>query len=427
MEILNKLPTNALIQAALTSKKLDNSDSLPEMKKFLKEYSRTQGDLSFLRAIHVAGSKGKGSVCAFTEQILRFKGFRTGMFTSPHLVHPRERIRINGKPVSEEVFAKHVIRLNDLMQSKGDLISFFRFIWIVAVDIFKEAEIDVGIIEVGMGGRFDATNILENPTVCGITSLAMEHVSILGPTIEDIAWNKAGIIKRSVPVLSVKQIVHPETEKVIENEAHEKGSTLEFVKINDWIDDSWRLGIEGSHQKENAALASALSEIWTKSNSPSTFITKADRKVALHSTIWPGRQQKHFVNENLTLLLDGSHTFESITATTEWFKTHWTPEKNNILFFHCSPDRDHIKLLQPLLHIKFFKVFFMIPESAQGDKLKLKNHHDLMAQYWTSQTGRSASVISKVPENVFESPTNALVCGSLYLVGHFMKLYSIDV
>ena len=106
LDILNKLPTNAAIQAALASKKLVNSSSLPEMRNLLAKYSETKGDLSFLRAIHVAGSKRKGSVCAFSEQILRLKGLKTGMFTSPHLVHPRERIRIEGKPVTEEIFTK---------------------------------------------------------------------------------------------------------------------------------------------------------------------------------------------------------------------------------------------------------------------------------------------------------------------------------
>lgn len=425
LEIINKLPTNAMIQAAVSSKKLDNSTSLPDMRKLLTEYSITQGNLDFLRAIHVAGSKGKGSVCAFTEQILRCKGFRTGMFTSPHLVHPRERIRIDGKPVSEDIFAKHVIRLDTLMRERGDQISFFRFIWIIALDIFREAGVDVGIIEVGIGGRYDATNVLENPIVCGITSLAMEHVNLLGPTIREIAWNKAGIIKQSVPVFSVPQIVHPETEQVLQNEALEKGTSLEIIKTLNWIEDSWKLGIEGPHQRDNAALACALADCWIKNCNLSTVLSKAEIKFALQSTHWPGRQHRHDLNDSVSLFLDGSHTFESITATADWF-SKVDNGRRNILFFHCSSDRDYKKLLEPLINIKFSYVFFMIPESAQGDHAAITEKHVEMAKYWESRTGSSATVISTVPESIYEHPTNALVCGSLYLVGHFMKFYAID-
>lgn len=426
MDILNKLPTNAAIQAALASKKLDNSNSLPEMRKLLSDYSNSKGNLNFLRAVHVAGSKGKGSVCAFIEQIFRFKGFKTGMFTSPHLVHPRERIRIDGRPVTEEIFAKHVLRLEADLKQNGEQVSFFRFIWILAVDIFKEAGVDVGIIEVGMGGRFDATNVLNEPTVCGITSLALEHVNILGPTIKEIAWNKAGIIKSEVPVYSVKQTVHPETEEIIKKEAEIVGAPLKFIKKDDWIDDSWILGIDGPHQKENASLACALASAWLQKWNPEMKLTKADMKSALKITKWPGRQQKQVVSRNLTLFLDGSHTFESISATADWFVSNSSDK--NFLFFHCSPDRDHVKLLQPLLNIShlFSKVFFMIPSSLHGNISKIKEHHLIMSNYWSKMTGLSNSFVIEDIPNDLEEPCNFLVCGSLYLVGHFMEIYSID-
>lgn len=423
-----------MIQAALATKKLDNADSLPETRKLLETYSRTRGDLKFLRAIHVAGSKGKGSVCAFTEGILRSKGLKTGMFTSPHLVHPRERIRIDGQAVSEELFAEHVLRLDSELKLKKEEghVSFFRFIWILAVDIFREAKIDVGIIEVGLGGRFDATNVIDEPTVCGITSLAMEHVSILGPTIQDIAWNKAGIVKQGVPVLSVKQIVHPESEEIIRREAEAKGSALEFIDSNSFVEDSWSLGISGAHQKENAALACALSAKWIEKWGVASRISRAEFKSALRTVHWPGRQQIHSVSDSLKLFLDGSHTFESVSATVDWFSQHATAQETaqecSVLFFHCSPDRDHIKLLQPLLSIshRFRKVYFMLPDSVVGDIPKMRQHHQIMAEYWNSQCESPASVTSDIPENLESAHINALVCGSLYLVGHFMRYFTIE-
>lgn len=404
------------------------------MRNLLDRYSTTKGDLKFLRAVHVAGSKGKGSVCAFTEQIFRFKGLKTGMFTSPHLVHPRERIRINGLAVSEEIFAKHVIRLEQDLNLNGDQISFFRFIWIIAVDIFKEAEVDVGIIEVGMGGRFDATNVLDEPTVCGITSLALEHVNILGPSIEEIALHKSGIMKPNVPIFSVKQVVYPETEIVIKNEAELCNAPLKFISEHDFIDDNWILGIIGSHQKENAALSCALASKWMQIWRPEEFLSKAQMKSALCTTKWPGRQQEHQVSDKMTLFLDGSHTFESISATANWFRNCVSGNAKNVLYFHCSPDRDYSKLLDPLLSISnlFSAVFFVTSPSIQTTNSdKIKQHHLEMAEFWSkhSTTTCNVSVISDLSSVNNPNDTtniNALVCGSLYLVGHFMSSFSID-
>lgn len=420
-----------MIQAALSTKKLDNSDSLPEMNSFLIKYSRCRGNLDFLNAIHIAGSKGKGSVCAFTERILRSKGLKTGMFTSPHLVHPRERIRINGSPVSEESFAKHVLKLDSDMCAAGEQMSFFRFLWIIAVEIFYEAGVDVGIIEVGMGGRFDSTNVLRKPVVCGLTSLALEHVAILGPTIQEITWHKAGIIKDNAPVFSVQQSLHPEIQEIILNEAASHNSLLTFVNPDDWVPNIWHLGISGKHQLENASLACAMASQWISTCRPNLKLSANDMKSSLEAVRWPGRQQIVSVSSNLTLFLDGSHTLESILATASWFKKSKTsPTSKSILYFHCSPDRDFKSLLRPLLemHEAFHKVYFMLPESVHGDTCRILETHREMSDYWNNRTGTAISEIigSDFTQLEYTEPTDVLVCGSLYLVGHFMKAFHIE-
>ena len=424
-----------MIQAALVNKKLDNNDSLPEMRKLLSIYSQTGGDLNFLKAIHVAGSKGKGSVCAFTEKILRDKGIKTGMFTSPHLVHPRERIRINGKPVNEEMFANHVLRLNSKLQSRGDQISFFRFLWIVALDIFQSVGVQVGIIEVGMGGRFDATNVLDQPSVCGITSLAQEHDNILGPTLKEITWHKIGIIKPYVPVFSVKQCLHPETRNLIKQEALNLSSPLEFVDPKQWLDEETStLGISGPHQQENAALACALASTWLAKYDLRINLSHNDLKTSLKSAEWPGRQQIFSVSDRLTLFLDGSHTYESVTSTAHWFSKFSNNckkvENENVLVFHCSPDRDFVRLLEPLIKISalFSRIFFMLPLSIYRDTQTIQDHHHDMVHYWKTKTGQEASVMTSSYNVDFNGKsTNVLICGSLYLVGHFMNIYSVKI
>ena len=182
------------------------------MRKLIEKYSQTRGDLRFLCAIHVAGSKNKGSVYAFTGSILRRKGLKTGMFTSPHLVHPRERIRINGNAVCEEVFARHIIRLNSGLNRNSDQISYFRFIWILAVDIFKEAQVDVGIIEVSIGGRFDATNSIDLPVACGTTrygSRIKRMVRFIKNNFPEITnlIDEENWLKRHVPTIAMKEFI----------------------------------------------------------------------------------------------------------------------------------------------------------------------------------------------------------------------------
>ncbi len=155
------------------------------------------------RAIHVAGSKGKGSTSALIASCLRAAGYRTGLYTSPHLHTFRERMRVNGELISREDFARLVDEIEPHVEAVAG-ITWFEIITALAFRYFAQSHIEVGVIEVGLGGRFDATNVL-TPLVSVITPLSMEHMNLLGNTLELIAFEKAGIIKRHVPVVSAPQ------------------------------------------------------------------------------------------------------------------------------------------------------------------------------------------------------------------------------
>lgn len=187
----------------------------------------TLEQLDKLSIIHVAGTKGKGSTCAFCENILRQYGYKTGFYSSPHLVAVRERIRLNGKPLSQELFAENVFRIyNELNKTKVcndiilnvfpyqmvssqehayDMPAYFRFLTVLAFNVFLAENVDVVILEVGIGGEFDCTNIVRNTPIVGITSLGIDHTNLLGSTIEEIAWQKAGIMKKNSKVYTVSQ------------------------------------------------------------------------------------------------------------------------------------------------------------------------------------------------------------------------------
>ena len=426
-----------MIQASLATKQLDNSASLPEMRQLIRDYCTFNEDLRFLNAIHVTGSKGKGSVCAFTESILRRAGLRTGMFTSPHLVHPRERIRIDGQPVAEALFARHVLDLNKRISARGEFVSYFRFIWMVALEIFAEEKIDAGIIEVGIGGRYDATNVIPAPICCGITSLALEHVNILGSSLKNIAWHKAGIMKPNIQAFSVAQ--QAEAEDVLLDEAKIIGNPL--CLLNDSVSPDWKLGIDGEHQRMNAALAVSLSKYFAK-EARNLNLDDETIKRSLLETTWAGRQQfLPSIVEDVHLFLDGSHTYESIQYTATWFESRLNPEKKKVLLFHCSGDRDGHRLLEPLLALSFDYVFFVIPDSLAPGKDSLVSilvHHQKLADHWNSRTMidtpekvKVFGLFSDCWNEILQisrdmGPLDVLVCGSLYLVGTVMKSLNIS-
>src|SRR5436305_6725805 len=170
--------------------------------------------------LHVAGTNGKGSTCAFAEASLRAAGLRTGLYTSPHLVHFCERIRIAGTPISEEQaaqsFEEIVRRVPFALGSEG--LTFFEFATAMAFLEFRRERIEVAVVEVGLGGRLDATNVVE-PTVCAVASLGLDHLQWLGPTLSHVAAEKAGIFKAGAPAVSAGQL--PAAAAVLERRAHE--------------------------------------------------------------------------------------------------------------------------------------------------------------------------------------------------------------
>lgn len=197
MEALSSLITRKRGQKSAICSKYSK---LERMTMYLKILGLDQKIVG-LRIIHVAGTKGKGSTCAFSEAILRECGFRTGLFTSPHLIDVRERFRIDGVDISEEKFLKYFWdcwdQLRDKVTEELPMPGLFQFLTLLAFNIFTNEKVDVGIIEVGLGGTNDSTNVIKGPVVCGITSLGMDHMETLGDTLGEIASHKAGILKFS--------------------------------------------------------------------------------------------------------------------------------------------------------------------------------------------------------------------------------------
>jgi dihydrofolate synthase/folylpolyglutamate synthase len=242
-------------------------------------------------AIHVAGTNGKGSVCAMIDSIVRAQGYRTGLFTSPHLVTFRERIRVNGQMISEDAVAANLHLIRNLTIAWEPHPTFFEITTALALKHFSDAKVDIMILETGMGGRLDATNIVPS-IVSVITPIDFDHQKWLGETLRRIAAEKAGIIKPQTPVVSAAQ--RSEVERVIRARAAECKAPLRFVTQSH---DASPIALRGTHQKQNAALAIAALGA-AKIDVANTAVVRG-----LTSVEWPARFQRL---DDRTVL-DGAH------------------------------------------------------------------------------------------------------------------------
>jgi dihydrofolate synthase / folylpolyglutamate synthase len=244
-----------------------------------------------VKVIHVAGTNGKGSVCAMIDSICRAQGYRTGLFISPHLVTFRERIRVNGEMISEEAVADGLTMIRDLIADWDPHPTFFEVTTALALKHFGDAKIDIAILETGLGGRLDATNAVQSD-VSVITPIALDHEKWLGHTLAEIAGEKAGIIKPGVPVVSAPQ--QQEAEEVIQARAAECGSPVQFVN------ESYHrspVALRGDYQKRNAALAIVASY--------AANIQIGEKAIVrgLAAIEWPARFQKW----DERTIIDGAH------------------------------------------------------------------------------------------------------------------------
>ena len=258
---------------------------------YVKRPALAAASASTFKVIHVAGTNGKGSVCAMIDSICRAQGYRTGLFTSPHLVTFRERIRVNYAMISEDAVALGLTTIRNLMTNWDPHPTFFEVVTALALKHFSDANVEIVILETGLGGRLDATNAVRSD-VSVITPIDFDHEKWLGKTISEIAAEKAGIIKQEIPVVSSPQ--RAEAEKVIRARAKVCEAPLQFVTEPY---DHTPIALAGSHQNQNAALAiAALS---------AAKIDVADSAIAqgLASIDWPGRFQRW----DQRTIVDGAH------------------------------------------------------------------------------------------------------------------------
>jgi dihydrofolate synthase/folylpolyglutamate synthase len=359
-------------------------------------------------SIHIAGTNGKGSTCAFVSAILQAAGYRVGRYTSPHLVDWRERITIDGRPIPAAAFNQ---LLGSIQPEVG--VTQFEVVTAAAFYYFALQKVDIMVIEVGLGGRLDATNILKLPLVTAITSIGFDHCHILGNTLGKIAAEKAGIFKTGVPIITAQ--LPTEAREVIQSLAAAKKCPLTVIApaaISDHYFETqgitYQPSLGGLIQAQNSAVAIGIcQELVTQGWSISpTAITKG-----LASARWPGRYQK-LTCQGKALLIDGAHNDEGAAALRRYVD-RWQLPISWVLGLLRTKESGPIltQLLRPGDEL------FTVPvrSGPARDPLELC----LEAQSIQPQLS-IAKACANVPEALTQATQALVLCGSLYLIGDFL-------
>lgn len=381
-----------------------------------------------IKVIHVAGTNGKGSTAKMLANALS-KNLKCGIFTSPYMVKINEEISINGVDISDEDFCDLMDRIRPVAEKcdeEGYHITYFEFLTAMVYLYFYEQKVDVAVIEVGLGGSLDSTNIIKNPLASVICSISMDHMNVLGSTIEEIAANKAGIIKKNRPVF-----VYPQTsEKAFEvikekakvedselftfnkneikiKEISNKGNIFDFKSYKDI-----QTSLRGKHQIYNASLALMVLDYFKDDFN----LSEEDIKDGIKETYNPGRLD--LVSTNPRVLIDGSHNKESIAALLESLKNF--DYDKLIVGFSILKDKDHKDIIKEIASLADKMIITFIhdnPRALDTDEIK-EEAKEFVSDIVVKEDNKEAYDVS-----LKEAKEKDLVlwCGSLYLIGKILS------
>jgi dihydrofolate synthase / folylpolyglutamate synthase len=389
--------------------------------------------------IHVAGTNGKGSTSAVISSVLQSAGFRVGLFTSPHLISFTERIRINGNQISEDGVIDLASEIKDVVSRFSDLQpTFFEVVTAIAFLYFQRQKVDAAVMEVGMGGRLDATNII-GPLVSVITNISLDHKDFLGPTLEEIAREKAGIIKKAVPVVSADQA--PGASKVIMEASRESNSPVytygkdfsAFLKSADasgtcfdYIDGPVRLNdlfvpLSGEHQMKNSAVAVKAAGIFLDRMGGEGFLSMAHDPIrsGLAAARWPGRLE--LIEGNPAVLIDGAHNPAAADALSEAIKKVFLKKyKKIIMVLGIMSDKEIKGIMKPLLPLAS-EIIMTAPSYSRASS---PEHLSGIAASLGFPNVRTASTVKEALETAIScsslperDSSLVVVTGSFYTIG----------
>jgi len=393
---------------------------LDNIQNFLRHIGDPQEKL---KTIHVAGSNGKGSTSSFIASILTENGYKVGLYTSPHFIKFNERIVLNGKMIPDVFVAEFVDKHFKFVDEHK--LTFFEVTTAMAFEYFKNAKVDYAIIETGLGGRLDATNVL-NPIACVITSISLEHTNVLGNKIEGIAYEKGEIIKSGSK--SFIGMLPEEAIKIIEKKCKDVKSQLfcleeYIIEKNNNIElyteelefDDWEVPLRGKYQKYNAALASLTIAKTFDIDDPSV-ITNGIRNVVKNTRL-QGRYET--VRKDPTLILDSAHNSEGIKCFVDEFKTERSNYKKSTLLFGVMKDKNILEMLN-LLKNNFDEFYFTEIENERSASIaQLRDYAEKVNIHFNELKNKKEFIKKHFS---VEKGNCLVVTGSMYLLGEVKSI-----
>lgn len=363
---------------------------LERISNVLEKFGNPQDDL---KCIHVAGTNGKGSVCAMLDSILREAGYKIGLYTSPHIWEYTERIKINGVEILKDEFAAYVEEISTC----GIHLTEFEILTVMMFLYFKRNNVDVVILETGLGGRLDATNVIKNNLCSIITQIDFDHTDRLGKTKDEIAYEKAGIIKKDCPVITSMGY------EAIRDRADELDSM--FIMVSPFVPQEFSeaLSLKGAHQIENLALVTTAVNYVFKDISDSVILD------GLRKVQHPCRFQ-YFEKENL--IVDASHNPNGVQALRDNLDNFF-PNQRRRFVFGCLKNKDYAKMMQILF--------------SEGDEIYL-NEFDYpnACSYDILKSTCPVETFKYIDEKVLTPDKLNIICGSFYMIGGMKWLKSLQ-
>ena len=398
---------------------------LHRMTKLLEKMGNPHKELKF---VHVAGTNGKGSTCSMIASVLKEAGYKTGMFTSPYIHVFNERIQVNGELISNEDLISIVEFVKDFIDELGEeeTPTVFEVITLIGMEYFRRQKCDIVVLEVGIGGLLDSTNVIDTKEVAVITSIGFDHTAMLGNTIEEIAQQKAGIIKENTDVVfgakdikclevvkntckkTNSKLYCPKYEELISKEYNLFSQTFDYKGYN-----NVKIHLSGLYQLENALIAITALEVLEKKGYQ---ITKEHILSGLSKAVWIGRFQ--VIKTEPVVIVDGSHNPPGMKATAESLKKHF-PQQKIIFILGVMGDKELDAMIQYILPLA--KEFITVtPDNKRAMKAE-------ELAFYLQKKGAKAKSFSCVKEACKEvmakAKKDSVICalGSLYLVDEIQK------
>ena len=380
-----------------------------------------------LKFIHIAGTNGKGSTAAMLASVLTEAGYKTGLYTSPQIQHFGERMQVNGVPIPDDDLIKITNQVHAQIKTQKDPTTVFETITAIALLYFYQQNCEIVVLEVGMGGRLDATNVIPTPEIAVITSIGLDHMEFLGDKVEKIAGEKAGIIKKNSIVICHPQ--HTSVEQVIREKCREQTASCTFVDENEIkliettldgqqfdFGEASRLAIPllGKHQLRNAAVAFTVIETLRERG---WEISDTALKTGFKKTTWPGRFE--VMKKSPVFIVDGAHNAEGIQSAADNLSEMF-PGKKPIFIFGVLRDKDYEKMIEILTPLAERFIIITPPDSRALPSEELAEI--------LKQRGLNATPCSTIAQGVnlaLEiSGTEDIICalGSLTTVGELRNL-----